>query len=168
MGSCLACSVPGIQRNENPIGEQDPTEDQNPTEAVSILLLSSHGPFQHNGFGFWQWCTGFELVCVLISCCAWETLIPAQAISWGLCLEEQSASDGVRAWVVGMFISWVRSSLCYPQCCTCLFVCYFFVVLHHILGEACKCLTKVKFLKSELNQPESKPVGGHESTCPEF
>lgn len=158
-------SIP--QGSRVPQGSEHPTEDQDPTEGMSILLLNSHGPFQHDGFGFWQWCTGFELVCVLISCCAWETLIPAEGC-WGLCLEEQSTSDGVRAWVVGMFSSWVRSSLCYPQCCTCLFVCYFFVVLHHILGEACKCLNKVKFLKSELNQPESKPVGGHESTCPEF
>lgn len=92
----------------------------------------------------------------------------AEGCCWlGLCLEEQSASDGVKAWLAGMFGSWARSSCATPSTALA-FLFIIFLWLHHILGEAWKCLNKVKFLKSELNQPEPKPAGGHESTSPEF
>lgn len=70
-----------------------------------------------------------------------------------------------------MFGSCARCSPCYPQRCICLlFVCLFVVVLwlHGILGKTCKRLNKIKFLKSELNRSEPKPVEGHGKASPEF
>lgn len=50
------------------------------------------------------------------------------------------------------------------------FFIWFVVVLwlHGILGQACRCLNERKFLKSELNRPEPKPVEGHGKAFPEF
>lgn len=153
-----------------PQGREDPTGKGASHRGGRVLLLNSRSPFHHDGLGFWQWCTGFEVVSVLITCCAWETLIPPQlrtAVSWGFCLEEQSTSDGVKIWVVGIF-SPGRDLPCATPSTALAFLFVIFLWLHHILGEAYECLNKIKFLKSKLNQPEPKPVVGHESTSLEF